>query len=92
MLTGRLLHSQPEAHDLRAALRRFAARSGEPVVRQAVTAAMRILARQFVMGRTIEEALERARAAETSGLPAFLRYARRGRAYRGRCGALSRRL
>ena len=63
MLTGRLLHSQPEADDLRAALRRFAARSGEPVVRQAVTAAMRILARQFVMGRTIEEALERARAA-----------------------------
>ena len=67
MLTGRLLHSQPEAHDLRAALRRFAARSGEPVVRQAVTAAMRILARQFVMGRTIEEALERARAAEHQG-------------------------
>ncbi len=67
MLTGRLLHSQPEAHDLRAALRRFAARSGEPVVRQAVTAAMRILARQFVMGRTIEEALERARAAEHHG-------------------------
>jgi RHH-type transcriptional regulator, proline utilization regulon repressor / proline dehydrogenase / delta 1-pyrroline-5-carboxylate dehydrogenase len=63
MLTGRLLHSQPEAHDLRAAVRRFAARSGEPVVRQAVTAAMRILARQFVMGRTIEEALERSRAA-----------------------------
>ncbi len=67
MLTGRLLHSQPDAHDLRAALRRFAARSGEPVVRQAVTAAMRILARQFVMGRTIEEALERARAARDQG-------------------------
>jgi RHH-type proline utilization regulon transcriptional repressor/proline dehydrogenase/delta 1-pyrroline-5-carboxylate dehydrogenase len=67
MLTGRLLHSQLEAHDLRAALRRFAARSGEPVVRQAVTAAMRILARQFVMGRTIEEALERARAAGHQG-------------------------
>src|SRR5271169_1095038 len=67
MLTGRLLHSPPEAHDLRAALRRFAARSGEPVVRQAVTAAMRILARQFVMGRTIEEALERARAAGHQG-------------------------
>ena len=67
MLTGRLLHSQPKAHDLRAALRRFATRSGEPVVRQAVAAAMRILARQFVMGRTIEEALERARAAGHRG-------------------------
>ncbi len=45
----------------------FVARSGEPVVRQAVTAAMRILGRQFVMGRTIEEALERARPAERHG-------------------------
>ncbi len=66
MLTGRLLRTEP-AHDLRAALRRFAMRSGEPVVRQAVTAAMRILARQFVMGRTIDEALDRARPAEAEG-------------------------
>jgi RHH-type transcriptional regulator, proline utilization regulon repressor / proline dehydrogenase / delta 1-pyrroline-5-carboxylate dehydrogenase len=66
MLTGRLVRAEP-THDLRAALHRFAARSGEPVVRQAVTAAMRILARQFVMGRTIEEALERARPAERQG-------------------------
>src|SRR5262245_30109085 len=64
MLTGRLLRPYPEAHDLRAALRRFVARSGEPVVRQAVTAAMHILGRQFVMGRTVEEAVERAREAE----------------------------
>ena len=67
MLTGRLLRSDPAGHDLGAALRRFVARSGEPVVRQAVTAAMRILGRQFVMGRTIEEALERARPAERHG-------------------------
>jgi RHH-type transcriptional regulator, proline utilization regulon repressor / proline dehydrogenase / delta 1-pyrroline-5-carboxylate dehydrogenase len=67
MLTGRLLHTEPAEHDLRGALRRFVARSGEPVVRQAVTAAMRILGRQFVMGRTIEEALERAREPERHG-------------------------
>jgi RHH-type transcriptional regulator, proline utilization regulon repressor / proline dehydrogenase / delta 1-pyrroline-5-carboxylate dehydrogenase len=67
MLTGRLVRTEPAARDLRAALRRFATRSGEPVVRQAVTAAMRILARQFVMGRTIEEALDRARPAEREG-------------------------
>jgi RHH-type transcriptional regulator, proline utilization regulon repressor / proline dehydrogenase / delta 1-pyrroline-5-carboxylate dehydrogenase len=66
MLTGRLVRAEPE-HDLRAAFHRFVARSGEPVVRQAVTAAMRILARQFVMGRTIEEALDRARPAERQG-------------------------
>src|SRR5579884_1356178 len=63
MLTGRLL--RPGDHnDLGGAWHRFVARSGEPVVRQAVFAAMRILGRQFVMGRTIGEALERARPAE----------------------------
>ncbi len=67
MLTGRLLHPEPGEHDLRAALRRFVASSGEPVVRQAATAAMRILGRQFVIGRTITEALERARATERHG-------------------------
>jgi len=67
MLTGRLLRAAPTAHDLRTALRRFAARSGEPVVRQAATTAMHILGRQFVMGRTIEEALGRASDAEQRG-------------------------
>ncbi|MGC2200392.1 MAG: bifunctional proline dehydrogenase/L-glutamate gamma-semialdehyde dehydrogenase PutA, partial [Stellaceae bacterium] len=67
MLTGRLLHADPGEHDLRGVLRRFVARSGEPVVRQAVTAAMRILGRQFVMARTIEEALDRAREPERHG-------------------------
>jgi len=67
MLTGRLLRAAPTAHDLRTALRHFVARSGEPVVRQAVTAAMHILGRQFVMGRTIEEALGRVSGAEQHG-------------------------
>src|SRR5438094_5606273 len=67
MLTGRLLRSDSAERDLGAALRRFLARSGEPVVRQAVSAAMHILGHQFVMGRTIEEALARARTAEQHG-------------------------
>ena len=66
MLTGRLVH-EPAEHDWGAVLHRLVARSGEPMVRQAVTAAIRILARQFVMGRTIEEALARARAPERKG-------------------------
>src|SRR5262249_31770200 len=66
MLTGRLLRSDNEP-DLGDALRRFVARSSEPVWRQAVTSAMRILAGQFVIGRTIEEALERAREPERHG-------------------------
>jgi len=67
MLTGRLIRSDGEERDLGGVLKRLVARSGEPVVRQAVTAAMRILGRQFVMGRTIGEALERARGAEKQG-------------------------
>ena len=67
MLTGRLMSEESGAHDLGTALRRLVARSGEPVVRQAVTAAIRVLARQFVMGRTIDEALARAKSAERRG-------------------------
>src|SRR5216684_53401 len=67
MLTGRLLRPDQAEADLGSILRRFIARSGEPVWRQAVTAAMRILADQFIMGRTIEEALVRARGAERQG-------------------------
>jgi RHH-type transcriptional regulator, proline utilization regulon repressor / proline dehydrogenase / delta 1-pyrroline-5-carboxylate dehydrogenase len=67
MLTGRLLRHEDGEDDLAAALRRVIARSSEPMWRQAVTAAMRILAGQFIIGRTIEEGLQRARAAERQG-------------------------
>jgi RHH-type proline utilization regulon transcriptional repressor/proline dehydrogenase/delta 1-pyrroline-5-carboxylate dehydrogenase len=66
MLTGRLLRDDTGG-DLGGVLHRLAARSGEPMVRQAALAAMRILGRQFVMGRTIEEALERAAPSERQG-------------------------
>ena len=39
--------------------------------------AMRIMGHQFVMGRTIEEALERSASAETSAVPPFVRHAGR---------------
>lgn len=39
---------------------RLVQRSGEPIIRQALRQAMRILGRQFVMGRTIKEAVTRA--------------------------------
>lgn len=39
-------------------------RLGEPVIREAVRHAMRVLGRQFVMGRTIDEALARSHDAE----------------------------
>jgi RHH-type transcriptional regulator, proline utilization regulon repressor / proline dehydrogenase / delta 1-pyrroline-5-carboxylate dehydrogenase len=67
MLTGKLLQDDPAERDMTSVLRRFLARTGEPVLRQAVTAAMRILGHQFVMGRTIDEALARAAPAEAQG-------------------------
>ncbi len=68
MLTGRVVRvDAADRNDLGFTLRKLVRRSGEPVIRRAVTQAMRILGRQFVMGRTIEEALERARSAEAKG-------------------------
>jgi RHH-type proline utilization regulon transcriptional repressor/proline dehydrogenase/delta 1-pyrroline-5-carboxylate dehydrogenase len=49
------------------AVERIVKRLGEPVIRLAVRRAMRVLGDQFVMGRTIEEALARARPAEAKG-------------------------
>lgn len=48
-------------------LKRMVVRSGEPVIRQALRQAMRILGNQFVLGRTIKEALERAEPMEAKG-------------------------
>ena len=42
-------------------------RLGEPVIRQAVRRSMRVMGGQFVIGRTIEEALSRAAADEADG-------------------------
>ena len=41
---------------------------GEPVVRTAVREAMKILGRNFVFGRTIDEALQRAKPERKQGL------------------------
>ena len=58
MLTGAITRW----HDEPGQLKRLVARLGEPVVRAAVRQAMRILAEQFVLAETIEQALERAGA------------------------------
>jgi RHH-type proline utilization regulon transcriptional repressor/proline dehydrogenase/delta 1-pyrroline-5-carboxylate dehydrogenase len=60
MLTGHLVSlSAPTRADAANAFKRLIARAGEPVIRLAVRQAMRIMGHQFVMGRTIEEALDR---------------------------------
>ncbi len=66
MLTGRLVATHSDA-GLTAAANRLIARGGEPLIRAGVDIAMRLLGQQFVLGRTIEQALARAREAERRG-------------------------
>jgi RHH-type proline utilization regulon transcriptional repressor/proline dehydrogenase/delta 1-pyrroline-5-carboxylate dehydrogenase len=61
LLTGRVVQLGGGDTDWPAIFGRLVARSGEPLIRQAMTAAMRLLGGQFVLGRTIEEAIERGR-------------------------------
>ncbi|HSD92903.1 MAG TPA: bifunctional proline dehydrogenase/L-glutamate gamma-semialdehyde dehydrogenase, partial [Methyloceanibacter sp.] len=57
MLTGRIIDwSAKRPADLASMAQLLIARSGEPVIRQALRQAMRILGEQFVLGETIEEA------------------------------------
>ena len=69
MLTGQVLHQRrTEAGGLGASLKRAVGRLGEPVIRQATLQAMKILGGQFVFGRTIAEALDRAAPERKQGL------------------------
>ena len=62
MLTGKLVNLNDLTRaDVPGAFKRLVGRVGEPVIRLAVRQAMRIMGHQFVMGRTIDEALARSR-------------------------------
>lgn len=68
MLTGRVVkHSDNPDQNFKSVIKRLVARSGEPVIRQAVRQAMGIMGRQFVLGRNINEALKKAVAQEAVG-------------------------
>lgn len=61
MLTGKLVRiGEDTKRNFFGAFKRLISRSGEPMIRMATRQAMRIMGHQFVMGRTIEEALKRA--------------------------------
>ena len=68
---------------------RLAKRLGVPAVRAATRQAMRLMGSHFVLGETIEAALERARP-RSARTALFLRHARRRRAHRRRRRALFR--
>ena len=61
MLTGKLVQPDAEAErDVGAFVKRVAGRVGEPVIRQAMGVAIRIMGEQFVLGRDIDSAVRRA--------------------------------
>ena len=60
MLTGRIVQPPEDAErDPAGFVQRMVREAGEPVIRAAMMQAMRIMGEQFVMGRTIGEALKR---------------------------------
>ena len=68
LLTGKVLEeANDRSEGWRSALGRAVGRLGEPVIRTAVGQAMKILGRQFVFGRTIDEALRRAQPEQRQG-------------------------
>ncbi|HEX8572720.1 MAG TPA: L-glutamate gamma-semialdehyde dehydrogenase [Allosphingosinicella sp.] len=67
LVIGRALVSESEQAS---SLKRLLARAGEPFVRQAVGAAMRLMGEIFVMGRTIGEAIGRMEKKENAGFTA----------------------
>ena len=69
LLTGKVLEkANDKADGWRAALGCAVGRLGEPVIRTAVGQGMKILGRQFVFGRTIDEALRRAAPEQARGI------------------------
>ncbi|MFC5302758.1 bifunctional proline dehydrogenase/L-glutamate gamma-semialdehyde dehydrogenase PutA [Azospira restricta] len=66
LITGKLVTTHSESV-LGGALSRILAKGGEPLIRKGIDFAMRLLGQQFVMGETIESALQRSQANEARG-------------------------
>ncbi len=72
MLTGGILELDPTIKtDTAGWMRKFTRKAGEPLVRLAVRRAMRIIGGEFVVGRSIEEALARSAREAEVGLCSF---------------------
>lgn len=68
LLTGRIVKLKGDTGTSPGGLlKRMVVRSGEPVIRQALRQAMRVMGDQFVLGRTIKEALARAEPLQAKG-------------------------
>lgn len=70
LLTGKVVNLDKDldgATKIGALMRSLVKSSGEPVIRNAIKASMKIMGDQFVLGETIERALKRAREPENKG-------------------------
>lgn len=68
LITGKVLNqSTKSTTGLVSVIKNWVGRTGEPIIRQAVSQAMKILGNQFVMATNIEEALKRAQIKEKQG-------------------------
>ncbi|WP_444996395.1 bifunctional proline dehydrogenase/L-glutamate gamma-semialdehyde dehydrogenase PutA [Aliikangiella sp. IMCC44359] len=68
LVTGKMVNYSDKTQESQfGVLKRTVGRLGEPVIRKSVQFAMKIMGKQFVMGRTIGEAIERAVEKEEKG-------------------------
>ncbi|QJR80405.1 bifunctional proline dehydrogenase/L-glutamate gamma-semialdehyde dehydrogenase PutA [Alteromonas pelagimontana] len=68
LLTGNMVnYADKRKSEQFGLLKKTLGRMGEPVIRRAMNIAMRVMGRQFVMGETIEDAVERAKEKEKKG-------------------------
>ncbi|MEM9102488.1 MAG: bifunctional proline dehydrogenase/L-glutamate gamma-semialdehyde dehydrogenase PutA [Pseudomonadota bacterium] len=67
MLTGRIIDNSDLASNFSGTLKKMLNRCGEPVIRSALNQAMKYMGKQFVLGRTIEEATQRAKSDHVKG-------------------------
>ena len=67
MVTGKILSPEKASSMISKGLLSLVNRGSESIVRAAAEKAMRIMSKQFVMGRTIDEAIKRAKKKEAEG-------------------------
>lgn len=68
LLTGNMVnYADKRRKEQFGLLKQTLGRLGEPVIRRAMNIAMRVMGRQFVMGETIDDAVERAKEKEKKG-------------------------
>ena len=61
LLTGQVVTLDTQTQDWRGSLSRMVQRVGEPMIRAAMLAAIRMMGEQFVLGRNIQAAIQRAK-------------------------------